>query len=46
MNIRACLVAKKWAKVKKWGSIIAHFPIYPNTGKRKMRKLFSLLFSL
>ena len=32
---KACLVARKWAEVRKWGSIIAHFPIYPNTGKGK-----------
>ena len=35
--MRACLVARKWAaaEVRKWGSIIAHFPIYPNTRKGK-----------
>ena len=33
--LMACLVARKWAEVRKWGSIIAHFPIYPNTGKGK-----------
>ena len=31
----ACLVARKWAEVRKRESIIAHFPIYPNTKKRK-----------
>ena len=31
----ACLVARKWAEVRKWGSIIAYFPIYPNTRKEK-----------
>ena len=30
----ACLVARKWAEVKKWESIIAHFPIYPNQGSK------------
>ena len=30
-----CLVARKWTEVRKYGSIIAHFPIYPNTGKKK-----------
>jgi len=34
------LVARKWAEVRKWESIIAHFPIYPNTGKRKNEKTF------
>jgi len=33
--LRACLVARKWAEVRKWESIIAHFLIYPNTGKEK-----------
>ena len=32
---RACLVARKWAEVRKRESIIAYFPIYPNTGKEK-----------
>ena len=43
---RGCLVARKWAEVRKLGSIIAHFLIYPNTGKRKMRKSLLFLFSL
>ena len=42
----ACLVARKWAKVRKWRSMIAHFPIYPNTGKEKWENPFSFLFSL
>ena len=31
----ARLVARKWAEIRKWGGIITHFPIYPNTGKGK-----------
>ena len=42
--LRACLFARKWAKVRKCGSIIAHFPIYPNTEKEKWENHFS--FSL
>ena len=42
--IWARLVARKSAEIRKWGNIITHFPIYPNTGKRKIRK-FLFLFS-
>ena len=31
----ACLDVRNHSEVRKWGSIIAHFPIYPNTGKGK-----------
>ena len=42
----ACLVARKWAEVRKWGSIIAHFPIYPKTRKGNKKTPFPFLFSL
>ena len=35
LSLWAYLVARKWVEVRKWGSIIAHFLIYPNTGKGK-----------
>ena len=31
---------KKRAEVRKWENIIAHFLIYPNIKKRKIKKLF------
>jgi len=40
----ACLIVRKWAEVRKWGSTIAHFPIYPDTRKRKWENLFFFYF--
>ena len=34
-HLWACLDVRNYSEVRKWGSIIAHFPIYPNTGKGK-----------
>ena len=45
-SLWACLVARKWAEVRKWGHIIAYFPIYPNTRKKNEKTPFPFLFSL
>ena len=34
-SIGGCLESRKWTEVRKWESVISHFPIYPNTEKRK-----------
>ena len=41
---RGCFVSRKWVEANKWGSVISHFPIYPNTGKENWENSFS--FSL
>ena len=30
MSLRGCLDSRKWADVRKWGSVISHFPVYSN----------------
>ena len=41
-SYKGCLDSRKWAEVRKWGSVIFHFRCTSKHRKRKMRKPFFL----